>query len=97
MIKHVCLINFNEQYQPANLQHIIDAYNALPALIPEIKAFEVASDAGLLEGNADLVIVGEFESEKDFQTYSVHQAHTDVIFPALGHLMASYTTAQYSV
>lgn len=97
MIKHVCLINFNDQYQPENLQSILDAYNALPALIPQIKSFEVAADAGLLEGNADLIVVGEFASGEDFQAYSVHQAHTDVIFPALGHLMASYSTAQYTL
>lgn len=97
MIKHVCLINFNDQYKPENLPGVIDAYNALPALIPQIKSFEIGADAGLLEGNADLVVVGEFASGEDFQAYSVHRAHTDVILPVLGHLMESYNTAQYSV
>tara|TARA_B110000444_G_C18767965_1_gene561009 strand:+ start:844 stop:1140 length:297 start_codon:yes stop_codon:yes gene_type:complete len=97
MIKHVCLINFNEQYHPENLQSIIDAYKALPALIPEIHSFEVSADAGLLDGNADLVVFGEFANSEDFRVYSVHYAHTDVIFPVLGHLMQSYSTAQYTL
>ena len=97
MIQHLCLINFTGPLDAATKSEIIAAYNKLPALIPGIKNFRVGIDCGLLEGNADLGITAEFDDEEAFKVYSVHPAHGEVIFPVLGHLMASYSTAQFSI
>ena len=97
MIQHLCLINYKQAVDAATEQTIIEAYRKLPALIPGIKNFRVGPDAGLLQGNCDLGIVAEFDSKEDFQNYSVHPAHAEVIFPVLGELMESYYTAQFEV
>lgn len=97
MIQHLCLIRYREALDEATRQTIIDAYRKLPELIPGIKNFRIGSDLGLLDGNADLGISAEFDSEEAFQAYSVHKAHEEVIFPVLGHLMQSYETAQIRI
>lgn len=99
MIHHVCLITYKDRnaVDSAAQQAIDAAYLQLPKLIPGIRSMRVGRDLALLEGNADYAIVAEFESAEAFKVYSVHQAHADVIFPALGHHMASYSTAQFQL
>jgi hypothetical protein len=98
VIHHVCLITYkNRDAVDAAAQRAIDAaYLRLPQLIPGIRSLRVGRDLALLEGNADYAIVAEFDSIEAFQAYSVHQAHTEVIYPALGHHMAGYSTAQFA-
>lgn len=95
MIKHVCLITFKDDTDADTRRAVKEAYEKLPSLIPEIKSFEVGLDAGLLEGNASLAIVGEFASADDFKVYSEHPAQMEVIYPVCGPVMAGYATAQY--
>ena len=97
MITHLCLINYKDPAAvDAATQKAIDAaYLKLPSIIPGITSMKVGRDAGMLEGNSHYCILATFESRDAFKSYSVHPAHGEVIFPVLGHLMASYTTAQF--
>ncbi len=97
MITHLCLITYKD---PAAVdeaaQAAIDAaYMKLPSIIPGILSMKVGRDLGLLAGNADYCILATFESRAAFEGYSVHPAHGEIIFPALGHFMAGYSTAQF--
>lgn len=96
MIRHVTLINFKDDTSEAQKRSVLAAFETLPNHIPEVKDFSVGLDLCLLEGNADLMVLASFDSEVDFLTYSTHQAHTDVIFPVCGPVMADYSTAQIS-
>jgi hypothetical protein len=98
MITHLCLITYKD---PAAVdetaQAAIDAaYRQLPGIIPGILSMKVGRDLGLLPGNADYGILASFESKEAFEAYSVHPAHGEIIFPALGHFMAGYSTAQFA-
>ena len=97
MITHLCLITYkNPAGVDAATQKAIDAaYLKLPSIIPGITSMKVGRDLGLLDGNAHYGILATFESKDAFRTYSVHPAHGEVIFPVLGHHMASYSTAQF--
>jgi hypothetical protein len=97
MLTHLCLVTYKDPASvgPAEQKAIEAAYLKLPSIIPGITSMKVGRDARLLEGNADLCILATFESADAFKAYSTHQAHMDVIFPALGHHMASYATAQF--
>ena len=97
MLTHLCLITYKDpkSVDAATQKAIEDAYLKLPSIIPGITAMKVGRDAGLLDGNADLCILATFESQDAFKTYSTHEAHGTVIYPVLGHLMASYSTAQF--
>jgi hypothetical protein len=97
MIHHLCLITYKDPAAvDAAAQAAIDAaYMKLPALIPGIISMMVGRDMGLLPGNADLAILATFETIEAFKNYSTHNAHGTVIYPVLGHFMASYSTAQF--
>ena len=98
MITHLCLITYKDPAAvDAKAQKAIDdAYLKLPSLIPGILSMKVGRDLGLLEGNAHYGILATFRDAEAFKAYSVHQAHADIIFPALGHFMAGYSTAQFA-
>jgi hypothetical protein len=97
MLTHLCLIAYKDpkSVDAATHKAVEDAYRKLPSIIPGIVSMKVGRDRGLLEGNADLCILATFESDEAFRNYSTHPAHGTVIFPVLGHLMASYSTAQF--
>lgn len=96
MIKHVTLINFKEDATQAQRTAVCEAFAQLPQHISQIRQFDVGLDLDLLEGNADLAVFATFDSEADFLVYSSHQAHSEIIFPVCGEVMAGYSTAQIS-
>ncbi len=98
MITHLCLITYKDPAAvDAAAQAAIDAaYLQLPSIIPGIVSMKVGRDLALLDGNAHYGIVAQFESADAFAAYSVHPAHGDVIYPALGQHMAGYSTAQFA-
>ena len=95
MIQHITLITFKAGTDAEQQQAVLDAFKRLPELIPAMQNFQVGLDLGLLEGNSELAVTAQFSSEKDFLAYATHSAHTDVIFPVCGDVMASYATSQF--
>jgi hypothetical protein len=97
MIQHLCLIKFKQALDIDTQQKVIDAYNKLPDLIPGIVSFRCGMDLSLLDGNWHFGISAEFENQEAFQSYSVHPAQAEVIFPVVGELMEAYSTMQFEV
>jgi hypothetical protein len=95
MIRSVSLINFKEGTDQGRRDAVLAAYRKLPALIPGIVSFEAGLDQGLLQGNAGIAVIAGFASREDFLAYSTHQAHTDVIFPVCGPVMAGWSSVQF--
>ena len=94
MIKHVTLINFNDDASDEQKAAALAAFKTLPDHIEGIVDYSVGLDLGLLEGNAGLMVQASFANKDDFLAYSVHAAHGEVIFPVCGPIMAGYSTAQ---
>jgi hypothetical protein len=97
MVRHVCLIKYKDPaaVDAAAQAKINEAYLKLPAIIDGIASIKVGRDLGLLDGNYDFAIQAEFRDREAFLAYSVHPAHGEIVFPALGHFMESYSTAQF--
>jgi len=95
MIQHITLIYFKEDTRTEQQQAVLAAFEKLPELIPQVLRYRVGLDLALLEGNAGLAVLAEFETEEDFLVYSSHPAHAEVIFPVCGAVMASYATSQF--
>lgn len=95
MIRSVSLISFEEGTDQGQRDAVLAAYRKLPALIPGIVSFEVGLDQGLLQGNAGIAVIVGFASREDFVAYSMHQAHTDVVFPVCGPVMAGWSSVQF--
>lgn len=95
MIRSVSLISFKEGTDHAQREAVLAAYRKLPSLIPGIVSFEVGLDQGLLQGNAGIAVIAGFATREDFVVYSTHRAHTDVIFPVCGPVMAGWSSVQF--
>ncbi len=97
MIQHITLIYFKEGTDAARRESVLEAFRKLPALIPQAKSFHCGLDLDLLQGNAGLAVIAQFETSEDFLAYSTHPAHGEVVFPVCGEVMASYATSQFEL
>lgn len=93
MIRHTVLLSLDRADESV-IATIIDELRALPPLIPEISAYTVSRDLGLQDGNADIVVVGDFENAADYRAYSAHPEHVRVINDHIQPCMAGVLRAQ---
>ena len=96
MLHHVVLITLKDGVTDEQVDAAIEGLRELPALIPEIRSYEVGRDLGLSEANADLGLVGSFDSVEDYQTYLSHPAHVAVARDRLGSFVESISSIQLS-
>ena len=78
MFRHVVMMTFADDTTDDELVGFADALSQLPASIPEIRNYSVGLDAGLRDGNADLVVVGDFVDRDGFKAYMEHPEHRRV-------------------
>ena len=97
MIRHVVLLSWNEEGTIAAVANVTEGLSKLPAQIPEIKSYCFGPDLELFKGNANYVLVADFESEEDFKSYVEHPAHQDFMKKVTGPIMASFHSAQFEV
>lgn len=89
MFHHIVLLQFTAKSTADAHRDIVDALQALPALIDEIIDYEVHADAGLDETNAHMSVHGTFVNEAAWRAYSSHPEHLrlldGMIKPILEH------------
>jgi len=95
MLRHVVMMQLSNETTDADISAIIDELEALPGVIPEIRGYSVGRDAGLIEGNYQLVVVGEFDDEEGFARYSSNDDHQAVIAERIRPFMTSRSAVQY--
>ena len=79
MIRHCVLIDLADTATDADRQAMIDGLRVLPSIIDEISAYTVGLDLGLVDGNASLAVVGDFETKAGFEVYATHPDHVRVV------------------
>ena len=94
-LRHVVLLTFHAETEPAQIDAIIGALEALPGHIDEIRSFDVRTDAGLSEGNADLVIVADFDDADAWRRYQDHPEHQRVLAELIRPSLAGRCAAQF--
>jgi hypothetical protein len=62
----------------ANTETLRRELEALPALVPPIKALQVGTDIGEKDTNWDLVLLVDCASQEDLVAYRVHPEHVRV-------------------
>ncbi|HCS28636.1 MAG TPA: stress protein, partial [Spongiibacteraceae bacterium] len=55
------------------------------------------ADLSIFPGNADYMLVLDFENEDDFKNYVMHPAHAELMESVTGPLMESWSTAQIAL
>jgi hypothetical protein len=78
-IRHVVVFRFAAGTADEHRDGIAAALRRLPAAIPEIAGYTVGGDAGLVDGNWDFAVVGDFASVDDYFAYRDHPEHRAVI------------------
>lgn len=76
-LRHVVMFKFKDTSSAADVQKIIEAFEALPSKISQIKAFEWGtnnSPEGVNQGLTHCFLL-TFTSEKDRDDYIVHPDH----------------------
>lgn len=79
MIRHIVLFRWKEGTTPAQVAAALDGLRALPAQIPEIRAYVVGTDVGGMEGHWDVAVTGDFADLAAFRVYFDHPAHQAVV------------------
>ena len=79
VLRHVVMFKFSDNAKPANIEKIEQAFAALPQKIKEIKGFEWGTNSSPEKLNQGLThwFILTFISDKNRDTYLVHQAHKD--------------------
>ncbi len=79
MLRHVVMFRL----QPGTTQEAVDAMVAglrrLPSEVPEVRAFSVGVDAGLVEGNFDVAVVADVDDADAWRRYQAHPVHVEVV------------------
>src|SRR5688572_12238942 len=78
---HVVALKFKDGASTEDVKKIEDAFRALKAKIPEITAYEGGANVSKEGKNKGFqhCSVLSFKSQKDLDTYVVHQAHQDFV------------------
>lgn len=78
MFSHVVMFKLKErtQQQAEELKAKLDA---LPAIITEIKSFEVGINVVKSDRAYDVVLISKFDSLETMQAYQVHPNHQEVL------------------
>lgn len=82
MVRHIVMWQFADEAggngRAENCRKAKEMLEALPAKIPFIRRLEVGINAYPGAGNADLVLVTEFDSKADLDAYAVNPDHLKV-------------------
>ncbi|MET9343782.1 Dabb family protein [Nonomuraea sp. NPDC003804] len=98
MIRHIVLLTWTDDATEEQKAAVEKGLAALPAVIPELRRYELGSDLGLAgAGNADFGIVAEFDSVADFEVYRDHPQHHAVINEHIVPIRKARTAIQFEV
>ena len=81
MIKHIVFWKIGpsaDKSKEENIAHVEAMLNALPAVIPQIKLFEVGVNSCAELTAFDLSLYSQFESAEEMEQYKVHPDHVAV-------------------
>lgn len=92
MLRHVVMFQWAPEASADQREQAVAALRAWARTAEEFGEVTVGEDAGLREGNYDVVVVGDFADVETYQAYAQDPRHlaliTDTITPLLGQRVA---------
>ena len=79
MLKHLVFFKFKPEATEAEIGDLVQSLQALPAIIPEIREFQVGRDVVRSERSYDLGLLSAFDDLDAMQRYQVHPDHQAVV------------------
>jgi hypothetical protein len=97
VLRHVVVFRWKPGTTSAQVDEIAAGMRALPAQIPELRAYHVGADAGLTPGNADFAVVADTDDEEGWAIYRDHPAHRRLIEELITPAVESRSAVQYVI
>ena len=94
MLRHLVLFDLADDAGPAAVDAAIAALRGLADEIPDVRELHVGRDAGLADGNADLVLLVVVDDAAAWRAYQDHPAHQQVVAEHVRPLVTGRTAAQ---
>ena len=97
MIRHVVHFTWSDAADEDRRAETLAALRRLPEQVPGSLAFTVAPDAGLVEGNAQTILVADFPDAETFRRYATDPVHLEVIAEHVRPFLAARSAVQYEL
>jgi endonuclease/exonuclease/phosphatase family metal-dependent hydrolase len=97
MLRHVVALTFDDDVAADEIDAIAAQLRQLPSTVPSIRSYVVGRDLGLSEGNAHLVVVGDFDDEAGYIAYRDDPVHRQIIEERILPALASRSAAQFEL
>lgn len=95
MLTHCVMVKMKDDAPPGQVQRIMDQLSTLPGLIPELKSYRMHTDAGISDGNFDLVVMAEFDDEAGYHAYAADAEHQRIIVEEMRPHIAARSAVQF--
>ena len=97
MLRHVVLFTWSDAADEERRATTLAALRRLPEEVGGMTSFTVATDAGLVDGNAHNVLIAEFPDVAAFRRYAQDPRHLEVIAEHVRPWLASRSALQYEL
>jgi hypothetical protein len=97
MIRHVTLFAWLPEATDQQKKQVAEELRALPPLMTGLRAFHVGPDAGLVGGNFDFALVGDFDDSESYLAYRDHPAHRAVVEQVTTPITRDRVSVQYEI
>jgi hypothetical protein len=97
MIRHVVLFTWTDGMTPELEEQAAAELNALGPTLPGVRSYHAGPDAGIIEGNFDFAVVGDFDDAACYLTYRDHPDHQDIISRLTGPFVKARAAVQYEI
>jgi hypothetical protein len=95
MFRHVVMLRYRPDASHEQRSAVVDALATLPDRIPEIGSYAIGADAGVNDGNFDLVIVADFDDLAGYLVYRDHADHEAVMREHIAPILAERAAVQH--
>ena len=95
MLRHVAMFRFTPDSTRAQHEAAFESLRTLPSVIPQIRDYKVGTDAGLVEGNWQAVVVADFDDADGWRVYANHPDHRQMIAELVQPIVAERAAVQY--
>lgn len=97
MIRHVVTFTWSAEAVPEQRAATVQALRRLRQDVGGMTSLVVADDAGLVDGNADTVLIADFPDVEAFYRYAQDPVHLSVIAEYVRPWLAARSALQYQL
>lgn len=89
------MFTWDESASGDEIRQFATELSTMPRRVPGILRYEHGDDLQLGPGNADYVLVADFETVEDYRAYSAHPDHVQFIETFVKPILGSISRVQY--